>query len=468
MSTAIPVHPLVPSIRMNPNRPDLWTIAHAPDPQAALVTEVKPPLSEAEAHAESLRCLYCGGPDAPAPCTVACPTGIDIPGFIAAIARGQADAAGELIFRDNPLGATCARVCPTEVLCEGACVLSALGQRPVDIGRLQRFATDRAPMPAGAPPTSPGAGRVAVVGAGPAGLAAAAELGRRGYAVTVYDQRPQPGGLIDSAIAPYRRPTEALGREVERIRGRGVQFRLGQAIRGAEAWNALESAYDAVFLGVGLGPDLPVRYPGDSLAGVFRALPFIAALKAGRWPPEAAGPRVAVVGGGNTAIDVARLAVRLGARSVTVLYRRSRAEMPAYSHEVEQAEAEGVSFSWLIEPVRLIGRERVTGIEVRYMRLGEPPAGSRRRRPEPIAGSEFVIPVDTVVLALGQAPQPLERSELVRAGGRIAVDPRTGQTPLPGYFAGGDAVNGGATVVEAVREGLTAARAIDRALRGSA
>jgi dihydropyrimidine dehydrogenase (NAD+) subunit PreT len=462
--------PIAPSLRKGRGRPDLWALAHDPDPERALTGELKPPLDDREAVMEAFRCLECGGPYAPAPCTVACPAEIDVPGFIGAVARGQVERAAAIILEANPLGGTCARVCPTEVLCEGACVLEAAGQRPVDIGRLQRYAVDQAflrGLDPVLPERPPNGRRVAVIGAGPAGLACAAELARAGYAVTVYDERPEVGGLVRYAIAPYRQVRDPLPAEMERLVTLGVTFRLGFRIDSPERLAAVADTADAVFLGVGLGEDADVRYEGDTLEGVWKSLAFIEALKTGRRPPV--GERVAVVGGGNTAVDVAREAVRLGAREVTVLYRRTAAEMPAFRHEVAEAEAEGVHFAWLTQPVRLLGTRRVTGVLVQYMRLGEPDA-SGRRRPEPVPGTEFVLPVDTVVLAVGQRP----RAEFLQwipglrlEHGRIVRDPETGQTTHPRYFVGGDAANGGATVVEAVREGKIAARGIDRVLSGA-
>jgi len=241
----------------------------------------------------------------------------------------------------------------------------------------------------------------------------------------------------------------------------GVEFRLGQRVDPG----TLDEA-DAVFLGVGLGPDTPVSYPGDTLPGVWRSLPFIDALKAGN-PPDV-GSDVVVIGGGNTAIDVARESLRLGAEHVTLVYRRTRAQMPAYAHEVAEAEDEGVRFQWLSDPVRFLGEHRLEAVECLLMTLGEPDE-SGRRRPEPIAGSEFTLPADTVVEAIGQRAR-LELAEavdgLVFSHDELQVDPDTGRTSNPRFFAGGDVVNGGASVVEAVREGKQAARAIDKWLRG--
>jgi dihydropyrimidine dehydrogenase (NAD+) subunit PreT len=416
-----------------------------------LFTELAPPLSDEEALLEADRCLRCGGAHAPAPCVVACPADVDVPTFVGQIADGDPEAAAATIFAENLLGGTCARVCPVETLCEGACVLHAEGRPPIAVGALQRYATDGALLGAGhsvlrarAPPN----GRtVAVVGAGPAGMTCAGELATLGYGVTVYDEHTEPGGLVRYAIAPYREQCEPLPEEAAALEALGVRFRLGEHV------DLDELDADAVFLGVGMGADADLRYPGDDLPGVWRSLPFIEALKTGS--PPAVGRNVIVVGGGNTAIDVAREAVRLGAELVTLVYRRTRAEMPAYAHEVEEAEAEGVRFAWLSDPVRFIGEHRLEAVECRLMSLGEPDE-SGRRRPQPVPGSEFTLRADTVVEAIGQRPRP-EFAELV-----ASVDPETGQTTNLRLFAGGDATSGGASVVEAVRDAKRAASAIDR------
>jgi len=435
--------------------------------ESALARELRPPISSAAAVVEADRCLGCGGPHAPAPCTVACPADVDVPGFVAAIAGGDPARAAATIFAENLLGGTCARVCPVEVLCEGACVLQQVGRKPIEIARLQRFATDVALAELGTRvrKVAPAAGqRVVVIGAGPAGMVCAGELAARGYAVAVFDEHDEVGGLVRYAIAPYREQREPLPAEAALLEEIGVQFRLGTSMDSPVAATALDEA-DAVFLAVGLGADVDVRYPGDELPGVWSSLPFIAALKTGH--PPRVGNDVVVIGGGNTAIDVACEAVRLGAERVTMVYRRSRAEMPAYAHEVAEAEAEGVELAFLTDPVRMIGTHRVEAVECRLMRLGDVD-DSGRRRPEPISGSEFTLLADTVVKAIGQQA----RSELanripglVFRDGRLQVDPATGQTSNPRFFAGGDVANGGASVVEAVREGKRAAQAIDEWLR---
>jgi dihydropyrimidine dehydrogenase (NAD+) subunit PreT len=434
-----------------------------PDVYAELV----PPFTEQEALLDADACLECGGPYAPAPCTEACPAGVDVPGFVGAIARGDPEGAAELIFADNLLGGTCARVCPVETLCEGACVLVHEDREPIAIGRLQRYATEVAfARGVRLPRRHPRSGkRVAVLGAGPAGLACAGELALLGHEVTVYDARSEPGGLVRFAIAPYRQLREPLTDESTAIARLGVTFRFGAPIESREALQTLEHNYDACVLAVGLGDDLDAGYPGDDREGVWNSLPFIEKIKTGDAPET--GERVAVIGGGNTAIDVAREALRLGAREVTLVYRRTEAEMPAYPHEVNEARAEGVNFLWLTVPVRFLGDRRLTGIECRRMQLGEPDA-SGRPRPVEVPGSEFVLLSDAVVKAIGQQP----RNELLGwidcvalHRGLIAVD-EAGRTGNPKWFAAGDAVNGGATVVEAVREAKRAARGVDDFLGG--
>jgi dihydropyrimidine dehydrogenase (NAD+) subunit PreT len=421
---------------------------------------------------EAERCLMCGDAYAPAPCTVACPAGIDVPGFIHALSEGDPGRAADIIFAENPLGGSCARVCPTPMLCEGACVLEHEGETAVAIARLQRFATDyRLLGPGSGPlPAIPGGslGRAAVIGAGPGGLACAAELRQQGFDVTVFEARPAPGGLVRYAIAPYRQWQEPLDEEAERLRGMGVDLRFSTPIEGPEELRAIEAEFDFIYLGVGLGEDESLHLPGEELAGVELALPWIEQLKAGR--EVQVGERVAVIGGGNTAIDAAREALHLGAREVTVLYRRTEADMPAYAFEVEEAKADGVRFLWLTMPVAFVGAHRLEGVTCRYVRLSEPDE-SGRRRPEPVPGTDFLFPCDTAISAIGQAPRR-NLSDWIPGlrfvGSRIAVDSLTGRTDHPQYYAGGDAVNGGATAVQAVGDGVRAARAIASRARGTA
>jgi dihydropyrimidine dehydrogenase (NAD+) subunit PreT len=422
---------------------------------AELARELRPPLSAEAALIEADRCLECGGAHAAAPCVIGCPAGVDVPRFVAAIAAGEPAAAAQTIFAENVLGGTCARVCPVEVLCQRDCVLIHEGRPPIEVAALQRYATDWA-YANGLPlrtPVEPNGRRVAVVGAGPAGLAAAGELAARGYAVTVYDEREEVGGLVRYAIAPYRQTSEPLPDEARLLGELGVELRLGTRIDSARLAEVLDEV-DAIVLAVGLGPDLDVTYPGDDLEGVWESLPFIERLKTGK--PLAVGRRVAVIGGGNTAVDVAVEAKRLGAEVSLLLYRRTEQEMPAYAHEVELARDEGVEIRLLTSPIAFVGEGHVEGVRCAAMRLGARDE-SGRRRPEPVEGSEFVIPVDTVVKAIGQRP----RDEF----GRLLEDiDEEGRTPNPKVFAAGDAVNGGASVVQAVAEAKRAVRAIEEAL----
>ena len=395
-----------------------------PDVESRLFEEIKPPLDPLDAVVEADRCLGCGGVHAPAPCAVACPADIDVPSFVSAIADGDVGRAAEVIFADNLLGGTCARVCPTELLCEGACVLVHEGRKPIEIGRLQRHAADTAlaeghTLRHRAAPTG---FRVAVIGAGPAGLACAGELAARGHEVTVYDERREPGGLVRYAIAPYRQQNHPLPEEADLIRELGARIVLGRRIDRAKLF-AIAGMNDAVVLAVGMGADTTPHLPGDDLDGVWSSLPFIEALKTGA-PPQI-GRNVAVVGGGNTAIDCAREAVRLGAEHVVLLYRRTEAEMPAYPQEVLEAREEGVELRWLTAPTRFLGIRGLTGVECVRMELGEPDADGRAR-PEPVPGSEHVVPAETAIIAIGQQPRP-EFADLLEG-----FDPETGRTAVPG------------------------------------
>ena len=401
---------------------------------------------------------------APAPCSVACPADIDVSGFVADIARGDAKRAARTIFAENLLGGTCARVCPVEILCEGSCVLSSQGERPIAIGQLQRHATDRAlcdGMVLRDRAAASTGRRVAVIGAGPAGLVAAGELALLGHEVVIYDERDEPGGLVRFAIAPFRQLVEPLPEEIAQIEAIGVELRLGEAIASHERLDEISEASDVVLLAVGMGADTDVDLPGDDLAGVYESLPFIEALKTGA--PMAVGGRVVIVGGGNTAVDCAREARRLGAEVVTLAYRRGEEEMPAFAHEVAEASDEGVEFRWFASPVRFVGNSALEAVECVEMRPG-PIDASGRRRPEPVPGSAFAITADTAILAIGQRPRTeilswIEGLELDR--GRVVVDPATGATGNPRFYAAGDVVSGGSIAVEAVRQAKLTARAID-------
>jgi dihydropyrimidine dehydrogenase (NAD+) subunit PreT len=396
------------------------------DTEARVFEELEPPLSGQEAIIEADRCLECGGAHAPAPCSAACPAGIDVPAFVTAVADGDDARAAEVIFAENLLGGTCARVCPTELLCEGACVLLHEGRPPIEIGRLQRHASDAA-LERSLPLRSreaPSGFRVAVIGAGPAGLACAGELAARGHEVTVYDERPEPGGLVRYAIAPYRQHTRPLPEETALVVSLGARLVLGRRIDRAML-HAIVGMNDAVVLAVGMGSDATPHVPGEDLDGVWRSLQFVEALKTGR--PPRVGRVVAVIGGGNTAIDVAVEAVRLGADEVRMLYRRTEAEMPAYPAEVELAREEGVTFEWLTAPTRFLGRHRLEGVECVRMRLEQPDA-SGRARPVPVPGSEHVVAAETAIVAIGQDRRPEFADLIDRADRRPGARPRRSST----------------------------------------
>ncbi len=425
-------------------------------------------LSLQAAREEASRCLFCYD----APCVAACPTGIDVPAFIHAIATGNLDGSARTILAANPLGGTCARVCPVESLCEGACVRVPL-DRAVSIGALQRVAMD-AYRDAGRPffVAGPATGkRVAVVGAGPAGLACAAELRRHGVDVTVFEARPKAGGLCAYGIVPWRHAREMTAHEVAEVERAGVEIRrgtrIGEAGAGAAGPTAAEllANHDAVFLGMGLGRSRRLGVPGESLDGVVDALallePVVTGEPAAAGAP-AAGRRVGVIGGGSTAMDAAAAAVQLGAEEVTLFYRRGEHEAPAYPHAIDLARSLGVRLHWLAAPVEILGTDgRVTGATFDTMQLGEPDAGGRAT-PHRVPGAQFTVELDTVVVATGQ--EALERladdfAVSARAG-RVAVDPATGRTDNPRVWAGGDLVNGGREVVNAVQDGKLAARSI--------
>ncbi len=426
--------------------------------------EIHPPLSESQVLLESDRCLECGGPSAPAPCFEACPAQVPVPQFIRAIREGRPDEAARLIFEANILGGSCARVCPVEELCEGTCVLVKEGRRAVQIGRLQRFATDVALQRQlhFFSRTQAKLQSVGVMGAGPAGLACAAELAKRGYEVVIYESRSAPGGLITSAIAPYKQLREPLPQEAVMIERLGVKFHYGLTVGRDISAEELKRRHVALFLGVGLGGDLPARLEGEGLANIWNSLEFIEAIKNGDLPKI--GSTVAIIGGGNTAIDVAREAVRLGATNVIILYRRTEDQMPAFKHEVKAARKEGVHFYWLTAPLKFIGEGRVRAIECIHMKLGAPDK-SGRPAPEPIPGTEFLLEVDTVIKAIGQERHSklLEQFGIALAGGLVKVN-ESFQTSCESIFAGGDCINGGGTVVEAVAHGKRAAAGIDQYL----
>ncbi len=422
------------------------------------------PLSAAAARTEAERCLYCFD----APCTHACPTGIDVPGFIRKISTGNVDGAARTILAANPLAATCGAACPVERLCEGSCVRGAM-DHPIEIGRLQRYAVERYAASGGRffTPGEEVPVSVAIVGAGPAGLACAAELRRAGVAVTVYDAAERAGGLADHGIVPWRLPRETVALDVREVERAGARFVLGAAVGRDVDPTALLAQHDAVVLAVGLGRAKALGIPGEDLPGVVDALDLIGHAIDGWDAADGVAPigrRVGVIGGGSTAFDAAAAAVRLGAEQVVLFYRRGPVETPAYPHAIELARSLGVSIRWLTAPVEIRGDGHVSSAVFTSMALGEPDA-SGRRRPEPLEGSAFEVELDTVVRAVGQGG-PAGLAELAAAlglplrDGVVPTDRATGRTGNAKVWAIGDVANGGAEVVNAVQAGKLAARSI--------
>jgi dihydropyrimidine dehydrogenase (NAD+) subunit PreT len=424
------------------------------------LAEQLPPLSSHEALVEANRCLNCYD----APCTHACPTHIDVPRFIKKIATGNLLGSARAIFDSNLMGATCSRVCPVQELCEGACVLQA-EEKPIMIGRLQRFSMDaidgrQTQVISVAPPTGK---KVAVVGSGPAGLSCAGELARAGHQVTVFEARELPGGLSTYGIIALREPTEVALAEVEMIKRLGVQFEVNARLGQNLSLEDLRSKFDAVFLSVGLGRSPDMSIPGE--AAIIDGLLYIERSKLEPLDLKI-GNNVVVIGAGNTAIDCATVAKRWGAETVTMVYRRTEAEMTAYEHEYAFVKHEGVEFRFLTQPIRIVLREdKVTGLECVRMELGAPDA-SGRATPRPVTGSEHFLPADQVVKAIGQEkPSLADLLGLETQGGYIKTNAEL-ETSIAGVFAGGDCIRtiGAASTVMAVQDGKMAAAAIGKRL----
>jgi dihydropyrimidine dehydrogenase (NAD+) subunit PreT len=432
--------------------------------------DLHPAFDARAAVVEANRCLNCFD----APCMGACPTHIDVPRFIKKIASGNVMGSAKAILEANVLAASCSRVCPVEVLCEGSCVMHGRKEKAIEIGRLQRFAMETFYDAGGRVPLrrrEERKERVACIGAGPASLACAAELRQQGFGVTVIDRRALPGGLNTYGVAEYKLRTADSLREVEMIRGLGVEFWTRDV--DAAGLAEIEAEFDAVFLGVGLGAmhKLAVEGAGSAGVGVVDALEFIAAYKTAGYigeteknldravEPLKVGRRVVVIGAGNTAIDAAVAAKRLGAEIVTIVYRRGRENISAFDFEYDHALHEGVEFTWGALPVRLNAGE--AGIELECVRVE---AGLA-----PVAGSEFVVECDVVIPAIGQSPllELLAKARgVAMERGRVVIDRATGQTTNTKYFAGGDCVNGGREVVDAVADGKRAALGIADWLMG--
>lgn len=404
--------------------------------------------------AEANRCLYCFD----APCMNACPTHIDVPTFIKKIASENRLGSARTILDANILGSSCSRACPVEVLCEGACVMHHHGREPIRIGLLQRYAMDglhEAKLPLPFTPAADTGKRVALIGAGPASLACAAELRRHGIAATIYDSRPLPGGLNTYGIAEYKLPFGVALHEVELIAALGVSMVSEITIDTAKL-KELQRDFDAVFLGMGLGEIHRLGIAGEDLPEVFDALDLIAGYKTGAM--ATAPRRVIVVGAGNTAIDAAIAAKRLGSDEVTMLYRRGPEQMSAFASEYEHALQEGVQFAWYQQPVAIAGDTAVTGIRVQRMQDVD---GSLIPAPDAVT----TLDTDCIVLAIGQATHTQFLNGIVETQrGRVIIDHITGQTSHPKFFAGGDCTNGGREVVDAVADGKRAGIAIAASL----
>lgn len=420
--------------------------------------DIAPRYTEQQAIVESSRCLFCFD----APCITACPTGIDIPAFIKKIMTGNVTGAARTILTANILGASCARVCPTEVLCEGACVMLDRDSDPIKIGRLQRYATDHVyekRIPVLLPGAKKSGKRVAVIGGGPAGMGCAAELAHLGHDAVIFERKPNAGGLNTYGIAYYKMKPEVSLEEVELVKSLGVEFRCGLEV-GRDVTRKDLDDFDAIFIGIGLGDGQRLRISGEDLPEVVDALSFIEQIHTDPLHHIPVGARVAVIGCGNTAIDAATQARRLGADEVVVIYRRDALDMSAYAFEYDLAKRDGASFLFHHAPVQVLANDgHVTGLRLARTRFNA--SGAL----EQIEGSEFTLPFDMVIKAVGQQKQSEWLGKLfpeleMNRNGTMARDFATGQTSLCHIFAGGDCANGGREVVNAVGEGKKAARGI--------
>ncbi len=451
--------------------------SQAPDVRNKNFLEVALGYTEEQALDEAQRCLHCKNK----PCVAGCPVGIHIPDFIAKVAEGDFEGAYQIITQSSSLPAVCGRVCPQETQCEQKCVRGIKGE-PVGIGRLERFVADwhnknvceapRKPAPNGH--------KVAVIGSGPSGLTCAGDLAKKGYAVTVFEALHTAGGVLVYGIPEFRLPKDIVQKEIDGLKALGVDVQTNMVIgRVLSIDELLEQGYEAVFIGSGAGLPRFMNIPGENLKGVYSANEFLTrvnlmkAYQPGSDTPIEHARRVAVVGGGNVAMDAARCAKRLGAEEVFIVYRRSEKELPARAEEVEHAKEEGIVFHLLNNPTQILGDENgnVKGMECIRMELGEPDA-SGRRRPVEVPGSQFTLDVDCVIMAIGTSPNPLIKSttqglETQKWGG-IIVNEETGLTSREGVYAGGDAVTGAATVILAMGAGKTAATAIDEYIQSKA
>ncbi len=451
--------------------------SQAPDVRNKNFLEVALGYTEEQALDEAQRCLHCKNK----PCVAGCPVGIHIPDFIAKVAEGDFEEAYQIITQQSSLPAVCGRVCPQETQCEQKCVRGIKGE-PVGIGRLERFVADwhnKNVCEAPRKPT-PNGHKVAVIGSGPSGLTCAGDLAKKGYAVTVFEALHTAGGVLVYGIPEFRLPKDIVQKEIDGLKALGVDVQTNMVIgRVLSIDELLEQGYEAVFIGSGAGLPRFMNIPGENLKGVYSANEFLTrvnlmkAYQPGSDTPIEHAKRVAVVGGGNVAMDAARCAKRLGAEEVFIVYRRSEKELPARAEEVEHAKEEGIVFHLLNNPTQILGDENgnVKGMECIRMELGEPDA-SGRRRPVEVPGSQFTLDVDCVIMAIGTSPNPLIKSttqglETQKWGG-IIVNEETGLTSREGVYAGGDAVTGAATVILAMGAGKTAATAIDEYIQSKA
>ena len=442
----------------------------APDVRNKNFSEVALGYTKEQAIDEANRCLNCKHK----PCVGGCPVAIDIPAFIAKIKEEDFEGAYEILTKSSSLPAVCGRVCPQETQCESKCVRGIKGE-PVAIGRLERFVADwhMQHTEAEAKKPEPNGHKVAVIGAGPAGLTCAGDLAKKGYDVTIFEALHTPGGVLVYGIPEFRLPKEIVRKEIDTLRELGVTIMTNMVIGKVLSVDELfDDGFEAVFIGSGAGLPRFMNIEGENLNGVYSANEFLTrvnlmkAYKKGSATPVKAVKNVAVVGGGNVAMDAARCAKRLGAENVYIVYRRSMDEMPARKEEVEHAEEEGIIFKTLNNPTKILGDENdfVTGMECVTMELGEPDE-SGRRRPVAVEGSEHVLDVDTVIMSIGTSPNPLIKNttsglETNKRGCIIAEDD-SGLTTKKGVYAGGDAVTGAATVILAMGAGKNAAAAID-------
>lgn len=450
------------------------------DPAYRITTmsaEVNQGLDRERAVVEASRCLDCPDPG----CVTGCPVGINIPGFIKNIERGEFHQAAMTLKETSALPAVCGRVCPQEKQCESKCIYNKMKKAPVAIGWLERFAADfeqAAQHDDGAEtPAAVGGRRIAVVGSGPAGLSFAGEMSRRGYDITVFEALHEIGGVLKYGIPEFRLPNSVVEKEIDSLRRAGVKFETDVIVGKTYSCDELLSmGFEAMFVASGAGLPRFMGIPGENLIGVMSSNEYLTRInlmgagREGYATPVLKGRRVAVIGGGNTAMDSVRTALRMGAEEASIIYRRSEAEMPARVEEVHHAKEEGVRFLTLHNPVEYLGDEngRVRAVRLQRMELGEPDA-SGRRSPVPVEGAIDEMPVDLVIVSVGVSPNPLVPSSVegleVTRRGTIAVDDETLQSSIPVLYAGGDIVRGGATVILAMGDGRRAAAAMDRMLR---